>query len=99
MGNGLESISTLISIILMSGKCTINSDGTIGSWLLTSSLPEPRAGHSSVISDDYVYVIGGYHNNDYFNSVLFAKVNTDGTISCMDTNDSATSKFNSIILQ
>ncbi len=38
----------------------IQSNGTLGSWTNTQTLPTSTAEHSSVVSNGYVYVIGGY---------------------------------------
>ena len=66
----------------------INNDGTIGSWNSTTSMPFGRCDHTSFVSNGFIYVIGGRECDDnyyadatrYLNDVLFAKINSDGTI-------------------
>jgi N-acetylneuraminic acid mutarotase len=57
----------------------INSDGSFGSWIPTTSLPNARSGHTSVVNNGYVYVIGG-NGSTYYNDVQCAKINSDGTV-------------------
>ena len=59
----------------------INNDGTLGSWNSVSSLPKPLAGHSAVVYQDYIYVIGGDSSIDGYQSAVYvAKINSDGTL-------------------
>ncbi len=53
----------------------INSDGTIGEWKNTTSLPNSKTAHTSFVYDNYLFVIGGYSDN-----IVFSKLNQDGTI-------------------
>jgi len=41
----------------------VYSDGTIGSWSPTTSLPEAVDYHAGVAASGYVYVLGGQHYN------------------------------------
>lgn len=61
---------------------TINaSNGTLGTWTTTSSLPYGNYGHMSVIVSKYVYLVGGSHTTATVNDdVLFAEINTAGTL-------------------
>lgn len=38
---------------------TINSDGTLGSWVSTTSLPAARWGHAAAAYNGYLYITGG----------------------------------------
>lgn len=73
----------------------INQDGTIGKFILTSSLPRTLRGHSMLAYNNYMYLIGGivqpffgtapYPDPNNFQTVLnekvyYAKINTDGSI-------------------
>jgi len=46
----------------------INSDGTIGSWSTTTSLPTVLAGHTSVLYNGYIYAIDGVLNSTTLSS-------------------------------
>jgi parallel beta-helix repeat protein len=58
----------------------INSDGTISSWLQTTSLPTNKCFHTSVTYNGYIYVIGGYNGSDITDEVWYAPINSDGTL-------------------
>ncbi|KKT78044.1 MAG: Cell wall surface anchor family protein, partial [Microgenomates group bacterium GW2011_GWB1_44_8] len=59
----------------------INSNGTIGSWTLTSTLPETRNFMTSVAANGYIYVIGGSNSAGTAQStVYYARINSDGTV-------------------
>ena len=62
----------------------INSDGTVGSWHETTSLPEWREYAAAVVWNDFVYVIGGagpaWGGRSEQYTVYFALINPDGTI-------------------
>src|SRR5690606_2631181 len=59
----------------------INSDGTIGSWVATTSMETGRGAHSLVVSNGYMYIMGGY---DYvtgdLNTTYYAPINSNGTL-------------------
>ena len=53
----------------------INTDGSLGSWHATTSFSIARGAHTSVLFDDFVYVIGGVVAPGYMlNDVQFAKI-------------------------
>jgi N-acetylneuraminic acid mutarotase len=56
----------------------INANGTLGTWVVTTSLPAGRSGHEAVAHNGYLYVVGGY--DSYFNDVQMAPVNANGTL-------------------
>ena len=59
----------------------INSNGTLGTWSTTTSLASPgRAIHSSAVLNGYLYVSGGYDGTNDLDSVVYAKINGNGTI-------------------
>lgn len=65
---------------------TINSDGSIGNWISTTSLPEVRAGHASLIYNGFIYVFGGASATNAFQStVYYAPVLADGTVGDFNT--------------
>jgi hypothetical protein len=57
----------------------INSNGTLGSWTPTTSLPQTLEGATSVVYNGYVYEIGGY-NSTYVSTVDYAPINSNGTL-------------------
>lgn len=68
----------------------INANGTIGSWSTTTSLSGVRYGHSAVVDNGHIYVLGGYSGSTYYNDVQYATINANGTIGSWTT----TSAFN-----
>lgn len=60
----------------------IHSDGTLGSWSANAnSLPAARYQHSTVITDGYYVVIGGYDStNNPTSTVYSGPLNPDGTV-------------------
>ena len=65
-------------------SASLSTDGTIGAWSATTSLPAARYYHSSVVYGGYLYVIGGYttaHQND----ILYTTIN-GGTLGTWSTN-------------
>ncbi len=74
----------------------INADGTLGSWQNTTSFNTPRVGHTSVVNNGYLYVIGGNVNDGNGNGVgttdvQYAHINGDGSVG----NWQSTTPFNS----
>lgn len=49
------------------------SDFSLGTWQTTASLPQPRAKHSSVAANGYIYVIGGSYNCTTRSTVYYAR--------------------------
>lgn len=61
----------------------INPNGTIGSWLGTTALPNAISDHAAVISNGYLYVIGGRSSNEpssVTSGVMYTTLNPNGTI-------------------
>ena len=59
----------------------INSDGTLGSWARTTSLPQPLYQPSALAYNGYLYTIGGAQLIiGTTSTVQFAKINADGTL-------------------
>lgn len=58
----------------------INANGTIGSWTATTGFGTARNGHTSVVYNGYLYVMGGYTGTLFRDDVQYAPINTDGTI-------------------
>ena len=70
----------------------LNSDGTIGAWSTTTALPSARYGCGTVVYNGRLYVLGGSSNQSTFlNDVVWADINTDGTLGAWTTTTALTS--------
>lgn len=58
----------------------INSDGTLGSWTTAASLPQSISNHQVVVTNNKVYLIGGFIAGGSTSSVYTSPVNADGTL-------------------
>ncbi len=59
----------------------INANGTIGSWTATTSFATARYGHTSVVYNGYLYIMGGTDDGGgNINDVQYAPINANGTI-------------------
>lgn len=68
---------------------SINPDGTIGTWLTTTRLPERMSGMGVVVWDDRIYVAGGWNGYSRQNKVYFAEINVaDGSLGSWQTTTS-----------
>jgi N-acetylneuraminic acid mutarotase len=63
----------------------INSNGTVGTWTATTSFTTARRGHTSVVYNGYLYVIGGMQGGGAYNDVQYAPINSDGTVGTWNT--------------
>ena len=60
----------------------LNTDGTIGAWDTTSSLPSGRYHFSLIAHNDFLYAVGGSGDGAAIAAdVLYAYINDDGSIS------------------
>ncbi len=72
-------------------KAQINADGTLGSWSSSglASLPNPRFEYAAALANGYIYIMGGIQqsnvNGNPTNSIYYAHINADGTISSWNT--------------
>jgi len=67
----------------------LNADGSPGSWQTnTVSLPVGRCNATTVTANGYLYVIGGSTASTptVVNSIIYAKLNSDGTVGAWQTN-------------
>lgn len=61
----------------------INSDGSLGSWQSTTSLPEHRQGTVPLLIDNRIYVVGGHPADGLAEgrtTAWYAEINPDGTL-------------------
>jgi len=65
----------------------LNADGSVGTWnTAANALPAARDNHSSVVSNGYVYVLGGEDTTgDPVTTALYAKLNADGSVGTWNT--------------
>lgn len=77
---GILSSGTIVNTVSYS---KINADGNNQAWQTTTALPNNRWGGSAVVANGYIYYIGGQLTNSTapLNTVYYAKINGDGTIS------------------
>jgi hypothetical protein len=67
----------------------LNADGSTGAWVTnTNALSDVREYQSSVVTNGYVYVIGGYNSTPQ-STVSYAKLNADGSTGAWATNTNA----------
>lgn len=70
---------------------TINPDGTLGSWVTSTSLPTPMSAAHSIVTKSRVYIMGGIGGSGGLSrlaNVYYATINTDGTIGAWTTGTS-----------
>jgi type II secretory pathway pseudopilin PulG len=58
----------------------INSNGTVGVWATTTPLPSALYAHSAVVYNGYIYLTGGCNCAFTTSTVLYARINSDGSI-------------------
>lgn len=61
-------------------RCPINSDGTLGSFTLYSSLPVTISHSQALITKNRIYLIGGYVGGVASSKVHMASIDTNGNI-------------------
>jgi hypothetical protein len=68
----------------------INTNGTIGSWIATTSFTSARYGHTSVAYNGYLYVTGGL-DSTHFNDVQYAPLSQGRPSGSVDAGSSISS--------
>lgn len=58
----------------------INSDGTLGGWTTSLSLPGQLAQSQAIVTKDRVYLLGGWNGTYSVSNVYTAPINQDGTL-------------------
>jgi len=81
--------STYFSDVLYA---SVKADGTLGTWVSTSGFSGAgsgaRAFHSSVVSNGYLYIMGGVAGSSYFSDVISANILSDGSVGSWIVNGS-----------
>jgi len=60
----------------------VNPDGSVGTWISTTSLPLAIYDHESFVFNGYLYVVGGTTQGTPYTSdkIYYAEIQTNGTI-------------------
>lgn len=66
----------------------INEDGTLGTWATGTNLPGTLGSSQAIVTNDAVYLLGGYYQGSYKSTVLTAPINTNGTLGTWTTGTS-----------
>lgn len=66
----------------------INTNGTIGTWVPTTSLPVGLVAHRAIAYNGFLYVIGGANGSSVVNTVYYAPINGTGTVGSWSTTSS-----------
>ena len=78
--NGSTTLSTVYT-------APINTDGTIGSWVVGNNLPGVFSNSQAIVTKNRVYLLGGY--NGAASSIIYtAPINSDGTLGAWSTSTS-----------
>ena len=64
------------------GGCTAGSGnvGKVSAWASTTAFTSARYWHTSVAYNGFLYVIGGWNDTTYFNTVQYAQFASNGTV-------------------
>jgi hypothetical protein len=63
-------------------RASINPDGSLGAFELMAAMTLPRHDLAAVVSDGFIYAIGGYDlSSSAYDSIERAKIHTDGSLS------------------
>ena len=67
-------------------RCPINVDGNVGTCIVqNNAFTNGRFGHTSVIYNGYLYIIGGFDGATYLGDILHCPINADGSVgTCVD---------------
>ena len=76
--NGTTSISTVYT-------APINGDGTLGTWTIGTSLPGVLSHSQAIVTNNRVYLLGGYNGTAAVSTVYTAPINSDGTLGTWTT--------------
>ena len=61
--------------------CPINSNGSVGTCVRqTMAFAAARYGHSSIVHNDYLYIVGGHDGGSYQNDIQYCPINSNGSV-------------------
>lgn len=58
-----------------------NSNGSLGAWQTANALPYPAYQLSALVWNNTIYIAGGTDNENFYNTVYSAKIQTNGSLS------------------
>ena len=76
--NGSSIVSTVY-------YAPINSNGTLGTWSTGTSLPGALGYSQAIVTNGYVYLLGGYNGSSYTSTIYYAPINSNGTLGTWST--------------
>jgi hypothetical protein len=79
----IQADSQLNQITLNGGN-----NGDLTPWKATTSLSTANADHAGVIHNGFLYIVGGGNSGTAVNTVMYAKINADGTLGSWTTSGS-----------
>ncbi len=84
---GGSNATTILSTVY---TAPINADGTIGAWVIDTSLPGPLYSSSVIITKNRVYICSGQSSSTstFVSTVYTATINSDGVIGVWSTANS-----------
>jgi len=71
----------------------INNDGSVGSWVATTSLSASTGNGAGVVYDGYIYVMGGSPGNGIVATVMYLPVNNGGVGTVVTWSQDTTATF------
>ena len=66
----------------------INTDGTLGSWTTSGNIPGVLTSSQIAVTNNRIYLIGGYNGTTFVSAIYTAPINTDGTLGTWTTDTS-----------
>jgi len=67
---------------------SINIDGTLSTWTINAPLPVTISHSQAIVTNNRVYLLGGYNNSGDLSAVYTAPINADGTLGAWVINTS-----------
>ena len=61
-------------------SASLNSDGSIGNWILSGNFPITIAIHQVITTRNYIYIVGGHNGSTPLSSIYKASIYDDGSI-------------------
>lgn len=83
---GITTGSTYLTTV---SYASVKSDGSLNSWNTTTGLPSARALSGATTYNGYAYIVGGTDGTNALGDVLYAKLNSDGTITSGSWNNTS----------
>jgi hypothetical protein len=88
-GSYESSPQTTIYYAPITYSADVYKSANIGAWSTTTVMPVARMLHYSAVVNGYLYVWGGHDGASVLDTVIYAKINTDGTLGAWTTSSYA----------